>query len=256
MLSQHFREHDDSPEPSSVLGGTISTIAKLAAKCCGSILAAEGPGPYCPSNAATMSSSAQGSACGGRGSGAEEAGACVLGWRLGGRRIRHQVAPTAAPAPPRVGLRASDLSWGAKKAGACVPGWRGRRLGTRRIRHQVAPKAVPAPQHFACGVKGHRESAEAGGVCVSTSVLEPPGLEAWWQEKQAPGSPNRECEGGLISGALGGCRGGWGMCAGVEASGTRWEQRGFEGIGGVLRRLGPLRECRGGGLVSGGAGTR
>eukprot|EP00961_Rhodomonas_salina_P195047 2633419-Rhodomonas_salina.1 len=32
--------------------------------------------------------------------GAEEAGACVPGWRRGGERNWHQVAPTAAHAPP------------------------------------------------------------------------------------------------------------------------------------------------------------
>eukprot|EP00961_Rhodomonas_salina_P259755 3510241-Rhodomonas_salina.1 len=105
-----------------------------------------------------MSSSAQGSVCGGRGSRAEEAGACVLGWRLGGGRIRHQVAPTAAPAPPRVGGKGvwghQTSQGGAEKAGASVQGWTGRRLGIRRNRHQtskVAPKAAPAPQHGACG---------------------------------------------------------------------------------------------------------
>eukprot|EP00961_Rhodomonas_salina_P223945 3028429-Rhodomonas_salina.1 len=134
-----------------------------------------------------------------------------------------------APGSPNCCSRASG---GAKKAGACVQGWRGQRLGIRRIRHQVAPKAAPVPQHCVWGgkqgegalgecqgrslpgwrlsddtervggnrVKGHLESAKAGGECVRTSVLEPP-----------------------------------------------------RGIGGALRRLGS--ECRGGGLVSGGAGT-
>eukprot|EP00961_Rhodomonas_salina_P294635 3934750-Rhodomonas_salina.1 len=113
------------------------------------------------------------------------------------RRIRHQEASTAASAPLHVGGKGV---WGyqtsqgvAEKTGVCVQGWGGWRLGIWRIRHQVAPKAAPEPQHgplcrslpgWRLGdstervggdrVKGHLESAEAGGECVRASVLEPP----------------------------------------------------------------------------------
>eukprot|EP00961_Rhodomonas_salina_P218493 2953034-Rhodomonas_salina.1 len=51
----------------------------------------------------------------------------MQGWRLGIGRSRHQVAPTAAVAPPHCvcgGEGGEGAAGGAEAAGACVLGWR------------------------------------------------------------------------------------------------------------------------------------
>eukprot|EP00961_Rhodomonas_salina_P211614 2857446-Rhodomonas_salina.1 len=106
-----------------------------------------------------MSSSAQGSVCGGRGSGAEEAGVCVPGWRLGGGRIRHQVAPTAAPAPQSVGLGASDLSGGCREGWGVCAGMEGLEAWYQEDQAPGSPKSFARASAQCMWVKGHWGSA-------------------------------------------------------------------------------------------------